>query len=329
MNEVQKKILNIIQARFPITHRPYAVIAKALGCDEPEILQQTAELKAQGIIRRIGAIFDAAHLGYCSTLVAAKVPNEKLKEFVDAVNLLPGVSHNYGRAHAFNVWFTLTVSNPRLLDDILHDLRHVFQLTDLYSLPAERLFKINVNFDLDGNGSIPVSQPTPSPSPTATPPLKEHLSYQQMALVRQLQEDLPVLAEPFQWVAGQILMPAENILEQIVQWKQSGLIRRFGATLQHQKAGFNINAMIVFEVSPQQMEATGHQVAAYPQVSHCYQRPTAPDWPYHLFAMTHCRTEEELQKLVTQMLEQIHPLRYDILRTTTEYKKTNVKYFIE
>ncbi len=329
MNEVQKKILNIIQARFSITHRPYAVIAQVLGCEEPEILQQTAELKAQGIIRRIGAIFDAAHLGYCSTLVAAKVPNEKLKEFVDAVNLLPGVSHNYGRAHAFNVWFTLTVSNPRLLDDILHDLRHVFQLTDLYSLPAERLFKINVNFDLDGNGSIPVSQPTPSPSPTATPPLKEHLSHQQMALVRQLQEDLPVLAEPFQWVANQILIPAENILEQIVQWKQSGLIRRFGATLQHQKAGFNINAMIVFEVSPQQMEAAGHQLAVYPQVSHCYQRPAAPDWPYHLFAMTHCRTEEELQKLVTQMVEQIHPLRYDILRTTAEYKKTNVKYFIE
>lgn len=329
MNEVQKKILNIIQTRFPITHRPYAAIAQVLKCEEPEILQQTAELKAQGIIRRIGAIFDAAHLGYCSTLVAAKVPSEKLKEFVDAVNLLPGVSHNYGRAHAFNVWFTLTVSNPRLLEDILHDLRHVFQVTELYSLPAERLFKINVNFDMDDNRSIPVSPPAPSPLPGAIPPLMEPLSQQQIALVRQLQEDLPVLAEPFQWAADQIPLPMEKLLGQIVQWQQSGLIRRFGATLQHQKAGFNVNAMIVFEVSPQQLETAGRQLASFPQVSHCYQRPTAPDWPYRLFAMSHCRTEEELQKLVAQMVEQIHPLRYDILRTTAEYKKTNVKYFME
>ncbi len=329
MNEVQKKILNIIQSCFPITYRPYAVIAQSLGCEESEILQQTAELKAQGIIRRIGAIFNAAHLGYCSTLVAAKVPSEKLKEFVDAVNLLPGVSHNYARAHMFNVWFTLTVSNPRLLEDILHDLRHVFQVTDLYSLPAERLFKINVNFDMDDNRTIPVSPSARSPLPVAIPPRMDPLSQQQIGLVRQLQEDLPVLAEPFQWAADQIPMPAEKLLKQIVQWQQSGLIRRFGATLQHQKVGFNVNAMIVFEVAPPQIEAAGHQLAAFPQVSHCYQRPAAPNWPYRLFAMTHCRTEEELEKVVMQMVEQIHPLRYDILRTTAEYKKTNVKYFME
>jgi len=116
---------------------------------------------------------------------------------------------------------------------------------------------------------------------------------------------------------------------QIVQWQQSGLIRRFGAALQHQKAGFNVNAMIVFEVSPQQLETAGRQLAAFPQVSHCYKRPAVPDWPYRLFAMAHCRTEEELKKLVAQMVELIHPLRYDILRTTAEYKKTNVKYFME
>jgi len=155
------------------------------------------------------------------------------------------------------------------------------------------------------------------------------LSQQQMALVRQLQEDLPVMAEPFQWAVDQISMPAEDVLEQIAQWKQSGLIRRFGASLTHQKAGFTVNAMVVFEVSSRQVEAAGHQLAAFPQVSHCYQRPTAPDWPYRLFAMSHCRTEEELKKLAAQMVEQIHPLRYDILRTVAEYKKTNVKYYME
>lgn len=330
MNELQKNILNIMQADFPIVQRPFAEMATVVACDEQDVLEQVAELKQRAIIRRIGAIFDAAHMGYSSTLVAAKVPEEKVLLFVEAVNKLPGVSHNYGRAHRFNVWFTLTVPDTKCIEPILGQLSREFGLTDIYSLPAERLFKIYVNFDLHENGADekPKSEKPPLPHASVA---GETISFspQQIELIRQLQKDLPVVSEPFDWIADQIAMDADAILAQIHEWKETGVIRRFGASLRHQKVGFAVNGMVVFEVPDQRIELAGSQLAGFQQVSHCYQRPDAKGWPYNLFAMTHCRSKEELDHVVEQMVEKVRPIQYAILQTTAEYKKTNVTYFMD
>jgi DNA-binding Lrp family transcriptional regulator len=328
MNELQKKILNVMQAYFPIVQRPYAEMARGLNCEEQEILEQAAGLKQAGIIRRIGAIFDAAHLGYSSTLVAAQVPEVKVEAFVDAANKLAGVSHNYGRAHAFNVWFTLTVPRLPMIEDIIRQLRNDFGVKEIYSLPAERLFKIQVDFDFENNGTKAAYEVKPPLSRNAVDS-GPAFSRQQMELIRQLQEDMAVVSSPFDAISEQISMPVEDMLTQIRQWKESGVIRRFGASLRHQKAGFTVNGMVVFSVAEEQIEASGKDLACFGQVSHCYQRPTAKGWPYNLFAMTHCRTKEELKKTVEQMVEKVRPIQYDVLQTTAEYKKTNVKYFVE
>lgn len=326
MDELQKRLLDIIQAQFPIKACPFAALADQLDCSESEIISQIDQLQQAGIIRRIGAIFNAAHLGYVSTLVAAQVPQEKLDGFVTAVNAIPGVSHNYGRAHRYNIWFTLTADCQESIDQTIERLRKGHNISAIYSLPAEKMFKIKVDFDFASqsekqqfNSSDIHKHPTSNPS----------LSALQIDLIRQLQRDLPVIPEPFESIAEEAGINVDSVLEQIRDWKKTGLIRRFGASIRHQKVGFNANGMVVFEIEPQRLIEAGRLLAQYAEVSHCYQRPTAKDWPYNLFAMTHCQTEKQLHDLVNNMVGKIEPIQYDILLSTVEYKKTHITYFAE
>jgi len=331
---VQNEILKVIQAEFPIDLQPYAALANQLGSSDEEVITQIKHLKAEGIIRRIGAIFNAAHLGYVSTLIAAQIPTDKINDFVADVNTLPGVSHNYGRQHEFNIWFTLTMESMEKINQTVAHLRTKYHLDKIYNLPALKLYKIKVNFtpgrqldappDFDENNE---SEQPPLEITSSTPP--DDLSARQIDLIRQLQQDLPVIREPFHQIANTINENPNTVLTQIKDWKKKGLIRRFGASVKHQRMGFTANGMVVFDIEPERLDTIGSLLARYRQVSHCYHRPSAPDWPYNLFAMTHCRSERQLQKLVQEMVRQTNPRQYDILLTTTEHKKTNVKYFTE
>ncbi|MEK7689096.1 MAG: Lrp/AsnC family transcriptional regulator, partial [Deltaproteobacteria bacterium] len=102
MDAVDKKMLNIIQTKFPIVQRPYEAIGKEVGASETDVILRIGNLKKEGIIRRIGATFDPRKLGFVSSLCAAKVPPEKIKEFVEVVNSYPGITHNYERDNEYN-----------------------------------------------------------------------------------------------------------------------------------------------------------------------------------------------------------------------------------
>jgi DNA-binding Lrp family transcriptional regulator len=104
MDTIDKKILNIIQKDFPIAAEPFEAVAEKLGLTEDEVLERIARMKQEGIIRRIGAVFDSKKMGFVSTLSAARVPEDKLKTFVEVVNSYAGVTHNYRRNHEYNVW---------------------------------------------------------------------------------------------------------------------------------------------------------------------------------------------------------------------------------
>jgi siroheme decarboxylase len=332
MNERQKTILNYLQSHFPLEPRPFAAIADQY-LSEDEIISYVKQLKQYLVIRRIGPIFSARQLGYTSTLIAAQVPPEKLDAFADEVSANPGVSHNYGRNHKFNIWFTLTVQSHKKIDETIDYLRKKYQLTDILNLPALKMFKLNTHFTPSGSRQLHHSQLQYSQDVSGTqsslPALCPALSESQIAIIRQLQHDLPVVAEPFRMMADQINIDVSALLQQIKDWKSSGLIRRFGAIVRHQLIGFTTNAMIVFQVDPDEIDKKGSLPAAYSQVSHCYQRGSAPGWPYNLFAMTHCRDENELNDLAKEMAERIKPIKYDILFTTAEYKKESVKYLVE
>jgi siroheme decarboxylase len=335
MTELQKQILSIIQGQFPIVERPFADIARQVDSSEAEVLDAITKLREEGIIRRIGAIFEAKRLGYISTLVAAKVPGEQVVAFVADVNSLAGVSHNYGREHRFNVWFTLTVPNEETIVLTLHDLKTKHGIEEIYSLPAVKLFKIKVDFDLSETKAkgkrqkAKLERINQTKKEVITQVASAIFDAQDKKLVRELQEDLAIESEPFAKVADTVGLSREEVLGKIQQWKADGTIRRFGASVRHHKIGFTTNGMVVFAMTPERIEESGNLLAEYKQVSHCYQRPEAPGWPYNLFAMTHCRTKEELDEIVKEMAAKIQSLEHGVLVTTAEYKKTNVKYFVE
>lgn len=328
LNAVQAALLNRIQRHFPIVSRPYAALAEAVGGDEADVMAAVRQLRAEGIIRRIGAIFDAAHLGHLSTLVAAHVPAEKRSAFIDAVNALPGVSHNYSRRHYYNLWFTLTAPDAAAIDRTLAQLQQQHGVPEVYSLPALRLYKIRVDFQFGPADGQPAADRAGA-APVTPRPAQVALSETQRALVRALQEDLPPVPQPFAEVGRATGLAEAAVLEQIEAWKTAGVIRRFGASIRHHRAGFEANGMVVFQVSGARLDEVGMTLAGYRQVSHCYHRPPAPRWPYNLFAMTHCRNAPELVAVVEEMVQTVQPEAYNVLQTETEHKKTNVKYFVD
>ena len=148
IDDLNKKILNHIQTDFPIDARPFKKIADALNLDEEEVIHRIRQMKDDNLIRRIGGNFSPDKLGYFSTLCAAQVPDEKLETFTRTVNAYPGVTHNYMRAHTFNVWFTFIAPSVQLIETHLKRIKRDTGVETILNLPATRVFKISANFKL-------------------------------------------------------------------------------------------------------------------------------------------------------------------------------------
>ncbi|GFN23580.1 MAG: AsnC family transcriptional regulator [Thermoanaerobacteraceae bacterium] len=149
MDNLDRQLLNLIQQDFPLTGRPYLEIGRRLNLSEGEVIKRLKKLKKAGIVRRIGAVFDLRRLGYVSTLCALKVPPERLVEVAEVVNSFPGVTHNYLREHEYSMWFTLIGPSRQDLERTMEEIKRRTGLTELLELPAERSFKIRVNFNLE------------------------------------------------------------------------------------------------------------------------------------------------------------------------------------
>jgi DNA-binding Lrp family transcriptional regulator len=148
MDDIDRKILNLIQREFPICAEPFQVIGGQLGLGEGEVLERIRRLKADGIIRRIGAVFDPGKLGFVSTLCAARVSEDGIRDFVAVVNSYNGVTHNYRRNHDYNIWFTFIAEGHEALERALGEIRAKTGVSDIISMPAKRTFKINATFEL-------------------------------------------------------------------------------------------------------------------------------------------------------------------------------------
>ena len=148
LDELDRLILNEIQSNLPIEPRPYQVLAEKLKCSEEEVLRRVQDMKDRDLIRRIGANCNSRKLGYTSTLCAAKVPCHLMERFVEVVNSYTGVTHNYRREHEYNIWFTLIAPSKGEIKRILSEISNLTEVEEVISLPAERLFKIQVEFEV-------------------------------------------------------------------------------------------------------------------------------------------------------------------------------------
>ena len=148
LDDLDRAILNEIQSHFPIVSRPYAEVGERVGASEEEVVARVIAMADAGVIRRLGANFTSRKLGYTSTLCAVRVAPESLDHFVAVVNRYPGVTHNYLRRHRYNVWFTLIAESEERLNQILEEISRAAEVLEILSLPAQEVFKINVDFSL-------------------------------------------------------------------------------------------------------------------------------------------------------------------------------------
>jgi len=325
-----RRLLNLLQTRLPLHLHPFRVLAEPAGLPLEELLERLKRMKAGGIIRRISAIFDSHRLGYRSTLVAARVPPERLAEVAAVINAHPGVSHNYARNDAYNLWFTLAVSpESRLgLQRTVEALAHLARLDSILVLPTLRRFKIGVRLDMTeaGDGGFAQADTEDSrPTSPVIPP--ESLSELDKEAVRILQQDLPLVESPFTLLCENTPFDEQALMERARALLQRGVMRRFAAILHHRRAGFDANGMGVWKVPEQQIEQVGFQMARHPGISHCYQRPTYPDWPYSFFTMVHGKSREECEAVFRRLSEETGLREYRVLFSTEEFKKSRVRYF--
>lgn len=320
-------LLNLLQDRFPLIPLPFTDLAERLGWRESALLARIGELKERGPLRQIGAIFDTRRLGYASTLVALAVQPERLDDVAGVVSSHPGVSHNYARKHAFNLWFTLAVPPGADLQREVGALAAQTGVLQALTLPVVRTFKVDARFDLESavNGLRErVERTGPAETQDAV------LTADDVPFVRALQDDLPLTQRPFRMLAQREAVGEEALIEAARRFLATGIMRRYGATLRHRQAGYTANAMVCWELSAGCIAAAGQAAAKCAAVSHCYERqPRPPAWPYQLFAMVHGRSEDELVRAIEELAVLTRPRRVVVLRTVREYKKVRLRYFEE
>ena len=149
LTQFDKELLNLIQTGLPLTPAPFADLAARLGCPEQQVLQRLAQLRDAGVIRRLGAFFDAESLGYRGWLVAVKVEEMSLPAVARAVNAWPEVTHNDERDHEFNLWFTIQTRTEAEKDGLLRQVAAMPGVSAVFSLPTTDRFKVNVEFQME------------------------------------------------------------------------------------------------------------------------------------------------------------------------------------
>ena len=328
LDEVDKRLLNLMQGSFPLAPRPYAAVAEAAGMSEDEAIARVQYLLDQRIIRQVTPIFDTRALGYSSMLVAAKVDPENPWRAARIINAHPGVSHNYLRNHEFNIWFTIATEpdSPLGVQGTLDVLGREAGAESIRQLPTLKLFKIRMDLEMEGDTSA-LAQAVEVAEPAETEP--QPYDELDRFVIRALQGDLPVTREPYAPGASELGMTHERLLEHLEGMRERRLLRRVAAILYHRRAGFSANGMGVWKVPDERIAELGPQMAAFRGISHCYQRPTYADWPYSVFTMAHGRSKEECDAILDSIAESTGIGERATLYSSTEFKKIRLLYFTD
>lgn len=325
--ETEQQVLHIIQTNFPLTERPYQAIGNSIGKSEHEVIETLQSLKKQNIIRQISAIFNGTSLGFISTLISFQIEKSKIEHAAKIVSSHPGVSHNYQREHLFNLWFTLSV--PEALDIKQHTqkLAELTSCVNYLYLPSVRMFKRRVQFDMNTNlRNIGTTSQRSKflPKMSSKIPLSQEI---QCGIMNELQKDLALSPTPFRDIARQFHVEQETFFNFLDVLKTSQKMSRFAGILKHRSLGFTANAMVVWEIPENTIQAFVKNASEYSSISHCYERVTYPEWPYNIYTMIHGRSHDLCQKLVDTLSSRFNLSCYEVLYSTKEFKKQRVNFF--
>jgi DNA-binding Lrp family transcriptional regulator len=328
LDDSDKRLLNLLQSRFPLEERPFRAVAEQAEMSESDVLDRASWLLDKRIIREITPIFDTPALGYSSMLVAAKVDGDNPQRAAKIVNEHPGVSHNYLRNHEFNLWFTIaTPPDSKLgLEGTLEVLRDLSGAESMRQLPTITMFKINMNLEMEGDtAALAAPAEAAAPLPREAVPIDDL----DVAVIRAAQGPMAVRSDAYMPAAEKLGIPVEQLLEHLRGMVSRKLLRRVAAILYHRRAGFSANGMGVWNVPEEEIATLGPRMAAVRGISHCYRRPTYPDWPYSVFTMAHGRSKEECDAVLDGVaaISGIEGEDRATLYSSTEYKKVRLHYF--
>ena len=380
MTLFEQQILDLIQDGFPLVERPYKALAEMLNCDveidadkkcansvvsEQEVFDAVEMLRASGVIRRIGGVYDSKKLGFISRLCAGKVPVSTLdfssepheqtamEKFAAVVMGEPAITHNYIRSHEYNVWFTVIAENEAAIETVVERVCAKTKLHDVHVLSATKKYKINtvmkveapVDSDCKKNdGERGESRKVCHCESKVMLPPAGALTDADKSRIRVACGDLPHSLTPFKdWGVS-----CDELREDLA----SKRMRRFGAILRHQNAGFAFNAMVCFNLDenglmnsstlrhsdPEVRCTKGEEsskalvLAKKHYISHCYERPTFEGFPYNLYAMMHANSAEQLDQYIADCVKSLNelqstPVDYVVLSSVRELKKTSFEFF--
>lgn len=317
-----------LQRGIPLCARPFEELSRELGCGEADLLACLARQRAVGTVRRFGAVFDTRRLGYRSALCAAAVPVEALDAAAAKLTPLAGVTHCYVREATFalrpgvpNLWFTLSYPAdifPAMVDEVAARLGPYA----LHVLPATRRYKVDVVF-----GAATRAREEDVAEGDDLPPV----TARDRAVIGALQGDTEARADFFAALAGRLGMKEWDLLSTLEIWRRKGRLKRIGLLLHHRNAGWSANGMCCWRVAGD-TTAAGRALAARGEVTHCYERPEAPNFPYNLFAMVHARAAAEANAQFASLSAEVNRVAGAavpavMLLSTREYKKTSMTFF--
>ena len=331
LDTADRRLLDVMQSEVPLTARPFESLGRRVGMDEAACLQRVERLRHDaGMIRQISAIFDTRSLGYASSLIGARIDPQRLEAAAMIISGHPGVSHNYQREHELNLWFTLAVPpDSRLgLEGTVQRLQALSGAERMLLLPTLKLYKIGVRFDLTSRDQKPERErPSAYSEQDARTGRGHTLDAHQRELVRVLQQDLSIEPRPFDAWAKQAGCSVPELLAGAEQLRQRRQMRRFSAVLRHRKVGMQANVMVVWAAPEDEADAVGQRLAQFDEVSHCYLRPTYPDWPYNIYTMVHARSADAVDQTLQRMSKAGGVAVGQTLWSGREFKKQRVRYF--
>ena len=284
------------------------------------------DLFATGVARRFGAVFDSNSLGYESTLCAADVPAMDLETAVARIVAHTGITHCYEREGTPNLWFTMTAPAAELLQE-LERISTALGPYPVLNLPALQKFKIEAVFGRNEETAGPAvgADHPPKTGSASTAPLTER----ERTVVRCLQANIEVSPDPFGRVAQVLGYDPTELLALLQRWEACGVIRRIGLVLRHRNLGFSANSMCVWPVSADRIAAAGASMARSRHVTHCYERPSFPAFPYNLYAMIHAKSRNEAVGIFQQLGADAGLPDGRMLWSAREFKKASPVFFGE
>ena len=331
LDTIDRELLNLLQASCPLVQEPFDSLAQRLGINSSQVIDRIQALKDRNVVRQISAIFDTRRLGYKTVLVAMRFPPDKLDPGARVINEHPGVSHNYARVGDYNLWFTLAVSPQESLEETIEGMAQTTGAEQYRLLPTIRFFKIGVNFDMvkeEGAAGEYYSPDGYNRNGGQDWNKVEPVTEFEISAIRELQEDLPLEPRPFEPMAARLGITQEELFALAEAFKERGIMRRFSAVLHHRRAGFRANAMVVWKVPPERSEEVGKVMASSRWVTHCYERPTFPEFEFSHYTMIHATSRDKCHEVADDISQATGITDYQLLYSTREYKKTRVRYFV-